>query len=500
MAISEVNIQLGSLLGATQTGGSLTSIRPSVQTTATFNGSTSVPVVNDIPLLTVSTLTSFFSIPNYYSNTQSVSMSNIGTAPVTVTNIVFTVKGVTPLFTFLPGAVLYNTVTNTATTFTIDPGNTKEVWLQYKGDEVGEYENYISIISNSITGQYKVNTQQVVDNAVQITATPTSASTTTVAYGEAYDVAYTLEASFNNTVINSSEVTYSGVVTSGAGWEVLGQGSTNNEILVRFDSNHIGDVNGVYTSNITINGVYGGLGGSVTTVNTATVNIDPTQFKNLGYWISPASSYNSIIGVSYDIIAGIKYLTIGVGTGADSTPTYDQGGNVYASIITLGIKAGPAAVRSNPYLGWANVWRFPIAGAAATYYSNTVDDGNNYVYKQKTTADLDYEYYFGSESSNRCMFIVEHDGEGNLSVSMNSLREYSGDSTFDATLNNLTRAFYYYSEADTPARYTGPYAQPTTSYPPILAVENQTQVFKGFKYNQATREALVDTYLAPYPT
>ena len=499
MAISEVNIQIGSLLGATQTGGALASSRPSVQTTATFNGSTSVPVVNDIPLLTVSTLTSFFSIPNYYSNTQSVSMSNIGTAPVTVTNISFTVKGVTPLFTFLPGAVLYNTVTNTATTFTIDPGNTKEVWLQYKGDEVGEYENYISIISNSITGPYKVNTHQVIDNAIQITATPTALSTGTTAYGQAVDAVYTLEAVYNNQILDSSAVSYSASVISGAGWEVLGQGSLNNEILVRFDSNNVGDVNGVYTSNITINGVYGGLSGSVTTVNTATVNIDPTQFKNLGYWISPASSYNSIIGVSYDLIGGTKYLTIGVGVGADGAPTYDQGGDVYASIITLGIKAGPAAVRNNPYLGWANVWRFPIVGTGATYYSNATDDGNNYLYKQKTTTALDYEYYFGSESANRCMFIVEHDGEGNLSVSMNSLREYSGDSTLDTTLNNLTRAFYYYSEADSPARYTGPYAQPTLSYPPIFALENQTQVFKGFRYNQATNEALIDTYLAPYP-
>ena len=499
MAITDINIQLGSMLGATQTGGALISSRPTIQTTATLNGSTSVAITNAVPLISVSTLTSFFSIPNYYSNTQSVIMSNIGTAQLTVTNIYFTVKGVTPQFTFLPGAVLYNTVTNTSTSFTIDPGETKSVWLRYKGTEVGEYENYISIVSNSLTGPYKVNTHQVIDNAIQITATPTAVSTGTTAYGQAVDAVYTLEAVYNNQILDSSAVSYSASVISGAGWEVLGQGSLNNEILVRFDSNNVGDVNGVYTSNITINGVYGGLGGSVTTVNTATVAIDLTQFKNLGYWISPASSYNSIIGVSYDIISGTKYLTIGVGVGADDTPTYDQGGDSYASIITLGIKAGPAAVRNNPYLGWANVWRFPISGPAATYYSNVRDAGNNYIYKEKTTDALDYEYYFGSESASGCMFIVDHDGEGNISISMNSLREYSGDSTFDATLNNLTRAFYYYSEADSPTRYTGPYAQPTSSYPPSLALENQTQVFKGFKFNQATTEAIVDTYLAPYP-
>jgi hypothetical protein len=96
------------------------------------------------------------------------------------------------------------------------------------------------------------------------------------------------------------------------------------------------------------------------------------------------------------------------------------------------------------------------------------------------------------------MFIVEHDGEGNISVQMNNLRELSGEPTFDTTLDNLTRAFYYYSEADG-TRYTGPYAQPVASYPPILAYENQTNVFKGFRYNQSTNTAIVDTYLAPYP-
>jgi hypothetical protein len=349
MAITDINIQLGSLLGATQTGGSLASSRPSVQTTATLNGSTSAVITNAIPLITVSTLTSFYSIPNFYSNTQSVSMSNLGTADLTVTNIIFTLRGVSPLFTFLPGAVLYNTVTNTATTFTISPGQTKEVWLAYKGSDVGEYVNYISIISNSITGPYKVNTQQVIDNALQITATPSSTSTTITAYGEAFDAMYTLEAVYNNEVVDTNLVTYSGLVTSGAGWSVLGQGSSPDQLLVRFDNNTVNNVTtGVYTATVLISGIYGGLTGSRSTVNTANIVIDPTRFKNLGYWISPASSYNSIIGVSYDLINNQKFLTIGVGVGADNTPTYNAGGDAYASIITLGIKAGPLSVRNNP--------------------------------------------------------------------------------------------------------------------------------------------------------
>jgi hypothetical protein len=503
MAITDINIQLGSLLGATQTGGSLASIRPSVQTTATLNGSTVSVITNAIPLMSVTTLTSFTSIPNFYSNTQSVRMSNIGTAVLTVTDITFSLIGVSPFFTFLSGStatnsVLYNTVTNTATTFEIHPGSTKEIWLAYKGTEVGEYSNYIGIVSNSIKGLYKVNTQQIIDNALQITATPSSTSTTITAYGEAFDAMYTLEAVYNNEVVDNNLVTYSGLVTSGAGWSVLGQGSASDQLLVRFDNNTVNNVTtGVYTSTILISGIYGGLTGSKSTVNTANIVIDADRFKNLGYWISPASSYNSIIGVSYDLINNEKFLTIGVGVGADSTPTYDAGGNAYASIITLGIKAGPLAVRNNSYFGWANVWRFPITGVATTLYSNASNSAG-YLYKEKTTDALDYEYYFGSDSSNGCMFIVEHDGQGNISVQMNNLRELSGEPTFDTTLDNLTRAFYYYSEADG-TRYTGPYAQPVASYPPILAYENQTNVFKGFRYNQSTNTAIVDTYLAPYP-
>jgi hypothetical protein len=309
---------------------------------------------------------------------------------------------------------------------------------------------------------------------------------------------YTLEAVYNNEVVDTNLITYSGLVTSGAGWSVLGQGSASDQLLVRFDNNTVNNVTtGVYTSTILISGIYGGLTGSKSTVNTANIVIDADRFKNLGYWISPASSYNSIIGVSYDLINNEKFLTIGVGVGADNTPTYDAGGSAYASIITLGIKAGPLAVRNNSYFGWANVWRFPITGVATTLLSNASNSAG-YIYKEKTTTGLDYEYYFGSDSSNGCMFIVEHDGEGNISVLMNNLRELSGDPTFDATLDNLTRAFYYYSEADS-IRYTGPYAQPVASYPPILAYENQTNVFKGFRYNQSTNSAIVDTYLAPYP-
>ena len=52
------------------------------------------------------------------------------------------------------------------------------------------------------------------------------------------------------------------------------------------------------------------------------------------------------------------------------------------------------------------------------------------------------------------MFLVDDDGQGNLTIALNQLQtnltEIAG---FNRTLKNLTRAFHYYSAVDEPARY-----------------------------------------------
>ena len=405
MADLDVALTIGSEVGyrrsSTQTfidstgtivEGGIDGPRPIVTTLLYLNGNTGTEAAfTGTKILSVSTTTPFIMAPGDISDPQDIYITNEGSSPLTVLTLKrsqdganFNFEGFEPI------------------TGIVAPGSTGTLSISYTGGPtLGEFYNYVLIVTDADNPQFKLITRQIITDAAlfQVTATTYSTSTVITAYGEAFDFAYSVEATLDGVVLDPSLITYTGNVVAGAGWEVLGVGPSGTDFLVRFDSNNVNDVNGVYASDITITGTYGGFSDTITTVNSATVQIDANLFKNLGYWISPAANYNSVIGASYDLINGVKYLTIGVGTGADGTPTYDQGGDSYVSVITLGIKAGPLAVRNNPYLGWANVWRFPISGSPATYYSNATDDGNNYLYKQKTTSGLDYEYYFGTESS-----------------------------------------------------------------------------------------------------
>ena len=91
------------------------------------------------------------------------------------------------------------------------------------------------------------------------------------------------------------------------------------------------------------------------------------------------------------------------------------------------------------------------------------------------------------------MFLVHDDGLGNLIIDLNSVREYSGDEAFDATLDNLTRAFHYYSAKDVGGRIKNLIQYPIVGAitPPTVANttatvtpsgETRTKFFRGIDY------------------
>jgi hypothetical protein len=120
----------------------------------------------------------------------------------------------------------------------------------------------------------------------------------------------------------------------------------------------------------------------------------------------------------------------------------------------LGI-GGSEVEPTYPY--WACVFRIPVNAngdtTPRTYPSGALDENGQPAYLDKIVDDNNFYDYFGDYASQGSMFIVHDDGNGNIRIEMNRLRELSDDDRFNATLQNLSRAFYYYSGVDVPSRY-----------------------------------------------
>ena len=132
--------------------------------------------------------------------------------------------------------------------------------------------------------------------------------------------------------------------------------------------------------------------------------------------------------------------------------------------------------------------------AAGTYLSGALDENGIPAYIRKTTSSLNYADYFGFEQGVGSIFAVEYNGYDQVNIEINNLRELSGDADFDATLNNLVRAFHYYSNVDSPARYY----QLETFNPD----DPRTRLFRGFIASRTTIPETwsVDVSIVPLPT
>lgn len=485
----DVNIKLGSLLGATQVYGGVRGGRPNVQSTLTLNGTTASLIVGDIPLLSVDALPVPFQLyPGLASPQQDVFLYNIGTAVVTVTNALYTLQGARPIFYWTETTALYNTYTNTSSTITINPGESATFKIAYIGTVPGDYSNSLSFISNSVSGAYKVNTGQITsDDEYGFSLSTTTSITTTTVLGQRAITEISLIGTKNGLVEPEQTVNFTTVISSPTpGWSTT---TATNKVFLIFDPDYVNNSTGTYHSTLTVtsNNV------SHIVSNTATINIDFNKYRNIATWMSPAASYNSIIGISFDIFNNEKILTIGLGVGGDNTPQYGQGGNIFAQLSSLGI--GTASIEP-PYPYWGNVYSFTLTDTPATYLSGVLDDNDIPLYAVKTTAGLNYADYFGYEQGQGSVFIVEHDGTGNVAIKINNLRELSGDETFDSTLANITRAFYYYSSIDTPQRYY-------QLEQPIID-GTLTHVFRGFTTYYSTVTSswawYPETSIVPLPT
>lgn len=477
------NLYITSAVGYRSASYAVVAPLPITTTTYTLNGVTQPDFVfTGTKIISVSSVTDFTLYPGSTSSAQVIKITNEGNSTVTLVGSYFTSsnRSVTPDISISPSSLLYSVPPQ------IPPGSTGTFTLAYYGDTAGEYANWIIILSDTPAAQYKFITRQIVSDNLNYTVSPTSYTTSITTIGERAYVSYQLTPVLNDIERPDIELAITYTLSGSAGWKVFSTGT--NIVTLEFESNDINNINGSYSSSLALTA----LDTTANLVSTANVNIDYSANYNIIKWISPIAHHNSVIGISYDVIDNKKTLTIGVGMGGDNTPVYDAGGDIFLNMNTLGVGANNL---DYPYSFWSEVYRFSNlgTGTAQTYLSGTVDADGVYLYRQKVTDEHDYGHYFGYERSAGSMFIVSDNGEGNLLISLNNLRELSStDQDLNVTLDNFTRAFHYYSEKDIGERITNliqyplvaginPITVANTSTTPTPSGETRTKFFRGFR-------------------
>jgi len=465
---STVSVPIQSYIGFKRPDGAavggFSAPRPVLQTTETLDGATFAVTgaTANSKMLYVPPLATFTYFPNTTSAPQVVTVINSGTQAVSLLGTTSTNYDTDAVINIgaLPAS--------------IPPGGSYTFNLSYYSANVGEYAESLLLVSNADSPYYRIDTFQNVISAFNFRASPTSATfTTTVPIVNGADDL-------------DSVLTFDASLTGSPGWTFT---TGTNSVNLFWDPDYVDNVNNTttgYTSTLAISVVGAG---STTISNKAYVNIDYTKYRNLSTWYSAGAGNNSIIGISFDIFDGIKTVTIGVGSGGDGVPIYSEGGNIFTVLKNLYIGAGSI---DKPYPYWATVCNIPLP-VAGTYLSGELNDIGLPKYVKKTTNGLNYADYFGFEQSVGSMFIVTYNGYDLVNIEINNLREPSGNTAFDLTMANLTRAFHYHSTIDNPARY----------YQLEAAVpgDPRTRLFRGFVATSFSPETwIVDTSLVPLPT
>jgi hypothetical protein len=472
-----INLSINSIVGYYNSTASIVGPEPLIETITTLEGLPGVNKPKPRRILDVTTPNSYNFLKNSTATAQTIYLTNQGSADLNIRGINYSKSGVSeviPIYNTNTWTVIGDPLSKHTATTVILPGQTISFDLAYSSASEGTFTNSFTVLSDGngssyipadVIGtnivSYKVFTTQEIENRFFFKLSPTSRNTTSTMYGQ-----NTLHR-FNIIPYNATTSSYNFSLTGSPGFSIYS--SSTSLVRVLFSNNVVNNAAGIYTATLLATAFNGTTSSSATI--THTVGVDVSKFMNYGTWLGPGAPTDSIIGMSYDKIDGIRTLTIGLGTGGDGAPSYLQGGIDYLNLANLGIYGSEL---TQPFRYWAKVYRVPLT-EAKTYYSAD--------YKVKSQG-TNYDQYFGEEQAPESIFIVENDSFGNVLVKINHLRYLpENDNDLSATLQNITRAFHYYSEADIGGRYYQ-IGTPTGD-------GTQTRLFIGFYNNGTTATSLV---------
>lgn len=468
-----VNLRISSIVGYRNSTATIVGPEPWIETITDLEGRPGVNRPKLRKILAVSTVSDYTFTRNTTSSVQTIYLTNQGSAPLNIWRIEYGSSGVgiLPYYNTNTGWTVIGNPTsiNHTATIQISPGSQVSFDLAYGSTSSGTFSNFVDVISDATGGSYvagervkhRIFTTQNVENNFFFRIRPSSRSTTSTIYGQ-----NTLH-SFTITPINLTTSSYDFTLTGSMGFSI--DSSSTSQVKVLFDNNKVNNVNGTYTATLLAT-AFGGINSSTVTIS-HTVNVDLNQYFHYGSWLSPAAPYDSVVGISYDKIDGIRTLTIGLGAGGDGSPDILNGGLEYLLLSNLGISGSQL---SEPYRYWAKVYRILLT-EAKTYYSADYQVKNQ---------GIDYDQYFGENQAPESLFVIDNDQYGNVIIKINRLRVIPEDDLQVATtVQNLSRVFYYYSEADIGGRYYQ-----------LGSAEGdgtQTRLFIGFNNDGSTATSLV---------
>lgn len=345
------------------------------------------------------------------SSSQTITLFNRGNDTVTVSDITFTGGnvGVTAIPVYSWG---------TSPTTTLAPGESKTFTLSYSYSGGFEGDNYsvISIESDGIINPWYIDVKQTIITPIfDFTLTPSLWSYTTSTIdivGQSFTLVPKLFTNYNS---------YTASITpTPAGFSVQSrQGS-----LPRIEFNPYLAAGGTYNPVLSVQATDG-----ITNVTrTANTNIvyDELASQHLGDWISAGAYNNAIIGASYDIIRGVRYLTVGVGIGSeDGTPEILGGGLQYAIVGNLGLNADSKikngvslfkAPSNVSYSDFLNEYGVHLRSAG------NVDPINVYIYRT---------YSFNIETAGTYNWISEINKSGFVQIDGINVSSFNQTSTSD---------------------------------------------------------------------
>lgn len=236
-----------------------------------------------------------------------INITNIGNTATTILSIDFSTNGgVTAIPTY-----------SWSFPKVINSGTTVNFLLAYTGNTVGFASNSMTILTDSTTQPIitKPTNQTVKPKLFSFTVSPSSIVYSTTSSS-------VLEQKFT---IVPSDGTYTALpassLSSGVGYTIIKQEQTGP--TVQFN----GSTNTTFNTTLSVIATGTNSVNEITTV-TKTVSIsvsrNAAETKNIGTWISALQPSNGVIGVSYDMIDGMKYITIGFGAGADGAGSVEN--------------------------------------------------------------------------------------------------------------------------------------------------------------------------------
>jgi hypothetical protein len=401
---------------STDVSGGVLAPRPAAQLIETLNvgGAATYAILGFTPVSAVN-------INQYATTTFTITINNSGTGDLTLSSFSFTSDTGT---TLTSNSIVANTMV-------INPSNIATITVTLNASTAsaeGLFNGgYVTVYSDSVTGSVKIPVPvNVIQPIFAATSNPTSV-TATVTQLLPQQTNFTFSAGTYGTIgsisASISNTTYFTI--------------TNNQsygFYVVFIPPESASTTVTATLSVTLTPVDTRQSPVTLTIPfTYTVQIINS---NISTWTGPYDNYNNVLGMSYDIINGIRTLTVGYGTGNDGGGAITGGSPAFVSTYLLGKAGDPSPSKGLPLYNSTtrivystDIYDNPVLtetfGSLLQTYGAWITPSGGSVYN--SVIDISYTINFPSTGS--YVFKFSSYGSGEVFFNGTSLTSYNDSSS-----------------------------------------------------------------------